>query len=842
MKLMKSKFLFGIVLVALGVTSCKDNAVFDQNTYNQLVLNSFPVKNVDPQQQWTTVETATAQITVNLDYGVTYDVGLYLDNPINTPSATRVYEKKITGSGTVSTTFSYRSASPVLYVGIFDQQGRGMAQSVKIEDGRAVADISTAVTASARQRASESAQVYSQYVKTAEQYLNPTVQYYTTKQVTEAEMQQYTPITDADIASNSTITNGEWKYDPARGSYQEYIAGSDGHHFRIASGTEITEVFHANGAWGTFNDVVIYVQGELHLKGNTLNGPTIVVANGGEVIIDSNTEASNTGRFVVLAGGKITGSTSAAFTFTNGAPCYNAGTIEMTKGELNVNGSDCYNASDGVIKVYSLRNTSGGKFTNFGIISATTNTIGADAYNCEIINACHMSFTGDAGVGGITMLNNSRLDVGGQLFITGKVAYGQGRSNTLYKNSVINATSIMFSGAAFVGPTAAGDFAIVKTGKLLVDYANTLNSYNNVYWDIDQTQFYDYNNNQLDINNIYDAPWHILNNGSWCDSGMSHFVNEATATNNFTIPAGKCTGAGYNDGGNTGGGKPDATPLGFRFLFEDNYPDAGDYDFNDVVLKVTPEVDANNARKVKVTVNLEATGASKNNGTAIRLKGITAAMLSSYQRTSEALPSPPAELGDYGDNIPDGDFTTSQDPNDKSSLVILLCKDVHWALNPVKGSNGAVQRFFYNTPLEGWTNYGHADVKTITYEFTFNSETDAQRLLSQDVYDAFIVEGYSGGFWEVHTVQNGNKGALVLHPEVHINTYQEYLNAYVYSTVGNLPWAVIVPSTVAYPLEGRNIKTAYADFEAWAQDHTEQTDWYLRPGSGHTFPLTNLYP
>ena len=55
MKLMKTKFLCGLALLALGVTSCKDNAVFDQNTYNQLVLNSFPVKNVDPAQSWTTV-------------------------------------------------------------------------------------------------------------------------------------------------------------------------------------------------------------------------------------------------------------------------------------------------------------------------------------------------------------------------------------------------------------------------------------------------------------------------------------------------------------------------------------------------------------------------------------------------------------------------------------------------------------------------------------------------------------------------------------------------------------------------------------------------------------------
>ncbi len=832
MKLMKTKFLCGLALVALGVTSCKDNAVFDQNTYNQLVLNSFPVKNVDPAQSWTTVETATAEISVNLDYGVTYDVGLYLDNPINTASATRVYEKKITGSGTVNTTFNYQSASPVLYVGIFDQQGRGMAESVKIENGRAVADINTNIDASARHRASESASVYSRYVKTVDDYLNPKtiLGSITCKTVTEAEMQQYTAFTDADLGNNTTITDGEWTWSSERGSYREFIAGSDGKHFRVASGTEITKVFHANGTWGIYNDVVIYVQGTVHLKGNTINGPTVVVANGGELVVDSYTEMTGTGRFVVLAGGKITGRNGVTLNITNGAPCYNAGTIDFN-GLLNYNGCNFYNATDGTIKLNSLYNSGGGgKLTNFGVIEAVTNAGSNDTYNTEIINGCHMTFTGDAGIGTLTMLDNSRLDVKGQ------AEFGQS-TQKLYNRAVVNVGSLFVTNTTFDGPSAKGEFAIVKTDKIIVGRSGDIEAKHNCYFDWDKT-LYNKNNSWLSdfLTNIFGTAYWVIN------YQITKYIDETTALPAFTIPAGKCTGAGYNDSGNSGGGKPDGKPLGFRFLFEDNYPDAGDYDFNDVVLKVTPEQDANNAKKVKVTVNLEATGASKNNGTAIRLKGITTGMLSQYQRTSDALPVPPSDLGDYGNNIYDGDFTTSQDPNDKSSLVILLCKDVHWALNPNKGSNGGVQRFFYNTPLEGWTNYGRADVKTITYEFTFNNESDAQKLLSEATYDAFIVTSYGGGFWEVHTVQNNNKGALVLHPETHINTYQEYLNAYVNSAIGNLPWAVMVPSTVAYPLEGRNIMTAYSDFETWAQDHTTKTDWYLRPGDGHTFPLSNLYP
>ena len=814
MKLAKGKIFVAIAALSMVITSCKKDAVFDQARYDDLLKASFPVENVDPFQTWTTLSTATAEVSINLDYGVTYDVGLYLENPIGATQATRVYEKKVKSGESFSTAFTYRTASPVVYVGVFDPQGRGMAQVVPIKDGRAEADINTNITASARQRASEDASVYGQYVKTLNDYLNPVVSGFVTNPITIAGMQAYETFTDADLASNNTITNVTSRWD-------------GGKHFRVASGTEIRTVFHANGAYGIFNDVVIYVEGKVHLNNNTLNGPTLVVASGGEVIIDGSTNMSNRGRFVVLAGGKITSTQNVSLTITNGSPCYNAGLIQMTSGELNVNGCDFYNSADGTVKLTTLRNTSGGMFTNFGKIEAVTNTVSGDAYNCHIVNGCYMKFTGDAGVGGITMLDNSRLDVLGQLFITGR--------NTLYNHSVINAGSIKFSGAVFVGPTASGEYAIVKTSKELVDYANTLNSYNNVYWDIVTTEFYDHNNNKLDETNIYGAPWHILNNGSWCTSGITNYISEATAPNGFTIPADKCTGTGYNANGNGGGGKPDPTPLTMRFMYEDNYPDMGDYDLNDCVFSVTPVLDENNPKRVTVTVRAEASGAQKNIGAAIRLVGVTTSMLSSYQCT-QAFATPPSNVGTYN-NIPDGQFTVSGDPNDRISLVMLLFKDLHYALNQELSSTGTVQRYYYNTQHVGGTNYGVATPKTAVYVFEFNTEADAQRLLDQSTYDAFIVEEYNGSYWEVHTVQNGFKGSLVLHYDVHQSTYQDYLNAYIRSSTGNIPWAVMVPGTVAYPYEWIKINDAYPNFTGWAQDRTTNTDWYKSPVNADVYPL-----
>lgn len=434
MKLETSKLFLGIVLLALGITSCKEDEVFDQGTYNNLIKSSFPVQNVDHNQSWTTIGAATADISVSFSDDGVYDVGLYLEDPINTTQPTRVYEKKITGSGRISTKFSYKEASRVVYVGIYDDKGHGMSQAVSISGGRAAATISASVTASAK--------------------------------------------------------------------------------------------------------------------------------------------------------------------------------------------------------------------------------------------------------------------------------------------------------------------------------------------------------------------------------------------------------------------KPTPQHLSMRFLFEDAFPDAGDYDFNDCVFSITPILDENDPKRVTVNVTAEACGSQKTIGAAIRLVGVTTKMLKSYQRTKDFIDAPQPPENTNLKNLPDGDFTTSGDPDDVTSLVMLLFKDIHWVMNPNLGSNGSVQRFYYNAQRSGQPYYGTANVKTATYVFEFNNEIDAQRMLSQATYDAFIVESYNGSFWEVHTVQNSRKGALVLHADVHRGTYQEYLNAYVRNyDIGNLPWAIMVPGTAAYPYEGAQITRAYPNFAGWAQNSTANTNWYTRPTSGEVYPL-----
>lgn len=286
-------------------------------------------------------------------------------------------------------------------------------------------------------------------------------------------------------------------------------------------------------------------------------------------------------------------------------------------------------------------------------------------------------------------------------------------------------------------------------------------------------------------------------------------------------------------------------PLSFRYCFEDNFPEAGDYDFNDCVFTVTPQLDAQDAKKVTVTVSLDAVGTQKCISGAIRLVGITDAMLNGKQCTRHFTDA----AYPYSDNqnIPDGDFTTSSDRHngDNSSVVMLLFKDAHWSMNPVGTSNTAVKRVFYNTMKNPDETGENLPAKTATYVFYFKSADNAKKMLEQSVYDAFLITSNNGVPWEIHGVQNGRKGALVLHADIHTD-YQRYTNAYVNPTTsksGKYTWAVMVPATMRYPIEGQVIggrnrdsnaiegayKKAGHSFAEWAENRKNATDWYLYP-------------
>ena len=816
---MKKQLFIAMALLSLGVTSCKDDVTFDQDTYDNLIKEAFPVKNVDPNHQWETVSKATGSITVNGDYGETYKVGLYLGHP-ELSTAKQLYMGKVKSGETLDVAFSHPVATDIVYIGIFDKDGRRIYMNAPIVNGHMDAVYGASDNASHRATEAEAPQ----YAKTLNDYLNPAGN---TAQITVEEMKAYGTFTDADIDINATLTNAQKYVRNPEKNDNDIIWVADGKHFRVAKETTITKKFEVNATSGIYNDVVIYVEGKMHVNGNTLNGPTIVVADGGELIVDGNTSCTNAGRFIIMAGGKMTGTDGKLWDNSNGSYCYNAGTIKFN-GIMNLNGTNFYN--NGTVDVDVLTGTAGGtKFINFGKITANTNSYAGTTYNQTWVNACYVHFKKSAGLGTSVMLSGSRFDVDENCTpVAGTIDMDNHSEITVGGHMYVN-------GVTFNGPQTAGQYAIVKMNKMVAYHDGGINSTGYVYFDFDPGEIYgmwnnpDKNYKDLGDNYQYGAAAGIINNK------IHYWVNEKNALNEITIPEGCGGTAGFNPDGNEGDEViPEPESFSMRYCFEDNFPDAGDYDFNDVVLTVTPTV---NDKTLTIKVSLDAVGATKTIGAAMRLLRVSNDDLDSYSVT-QGFESPEGQgFGDY-DNIESGEtfLTDRKSPNKTSNMVIVLFKDAHWAINPVKTSSGTVDRTFYNTVKAGDYYERNVGVKTATYTLVFKDADKANQMLAENLYDVFIVEPYNGSYWEVHTV--GYKTDQVITPtKPGGSAYSEAYNS-------NMPWAIKVPGDFKYPYEWQVIgwnkngesKGAYNEpghsFAEWAENSSAATDWYKYPTSG----------
>lgn len=73
--------------------------------------------------------------------------------------------------------------------------------------------------------------------------------------------------------------------------------------------------------------------------------------------------------------------------------------------------------------------------------------------------------------------------------------------------------------------------------------------------------------------------------------------------------------------------------MNYTYAFEDNYPSAGDYDFNDIVLNVsteyTKEKSTNAIKSIQYNITLSAVGATKQLGAALRLVDVNKSAIAS---------------------------------------------------------------------------------------------------------------------------------------------------------------------------------------------------------------------
>lgn len=827
---MKKQLFIAMALLSLGVTSCKDDVTFDQDTYDNLIKEAFPVKNVDPTHQWTTVGVANTSIAVNTGTGDTYQVKIYDENPIGYKGTLKLYgEGRVADGNTLDMKISYPLAQAWAYVTLFDSQNYMSVYPALIKDGLLEVNISTN-TAKARKRS-----------------IQPSFQF-----PDDADASKFlanVPAGVEKLTSNQAIVNNYidetwqgdlniWGQGSAETNWQAcggtlYIKGNCNFSNRSFYFAGNSELYLVAGATLTL--------GENNGSGNLQQNTKIYIAEGAKLIAKGELKLNN-GLHIYNHGTIETNKLST----NNNSVLVNSGTISVAT-KISVENTLSVIVNNGTINATDMNTAGSGKFQNNNSVTISGTTFvnsnnnawvnngqyrtGNFIYNAgssDVINNCKLTvdedfninlgdnpgdacFKMDAGSSVVTKYFNGggnwakNYSTGWSSFNGGpfNIYMGAGSIFDVKETATMNATKADYG---VYGPSE-GNFAVFRAKNIVAGKAGQ--GYEVTYG-----------------GNLYVATDNHFNQG-W--SGQYPYIDTKGAANitpyngaNVTLSDEGC-GAAYV-------GTPDEeereeTPMGFRFCFEDNFPTPGDYDFNDVVLTVTPTV---NGKTLTIKVSLDAVGGTETIAAAMRLVGVKNSDLDSYTVTN-AFPSIDGMgWGASYHNIEhsDGFVPGGQEPNLTDNMVIVLFKDAHWAINPENANSGGPDRVFYNTVEPGDFYTNNVTPTTATYTLVFKETEIANKMLAENLYDVFIVEPYNGAYWEVHTV--GYKTAQVITPAKPEPGYsQAYGN--------NMPWAIKVSGDFKYPYEWKAITNAYQTFGEWAKDSNNAKDWYEHPTSGLVF-------
>ncbi len=625
---MIKKYLNGLaalVLVAVtaGCVSESDNSL-TQDDYTRNAENALGVS--IKRTNWNMAKLATTNITVNKNYGETYTVTVYSNNPITSEKGIVLAKGEVENGATFNEKITYPQGAQYLFVGITDSKGYTSYKQAKVENGVISAAFGSGTRAAGQRRTITvatagvpytAAQINEQLEKSKEPN-------------SENINDNYDNTTYAINYGEGGPNNIDWDNAElvAERTYffslpwDEQIAYALAHHptwLTYTADETFVRNFKITGSWSgqipvvategltdgveNGNQRTVVVTGTWNLTEDQRVGSlgTIIIAEGGTLNLSNNAtlQCVNEGRLVVMPGGKITGDGNVLFANGTGERYgYNGGTIEIS-GTFNNNGGDMFNY--GTLTANDLQGGAGNSaYYNHGIIK----THQSSSSNTRLYNNCQFYCETDARFRIVEMAQGSYLYVKGQLMPFGSEdGTGSGDENhagvTLDNGAYVKAGTL-WNGATWTGPSEGA--AVVEIGQ--VTYLN---------WDEATGDGYFNGNLYLDVavqdnavdgkagQRTFESEFVNVNGGDveFVQSGGADIV--IPADGDFKEGESGCT-PGYT-------GKiinKEEEPQIWSFAFEDSF--MGDYDMNDVVLQV--KENANNSDQLDVT--LMCTGASYN--------------------------------------------------------------------------------------------------------------------------------------------------------------------------------------------------------------------------------------
>lgn len=552
----------------------------------------------------------------------------------------------------------------------------------------------------------------------------------------------------------------------------------NGHVYKVSAPQTYTHSFSLNGL-SADNPAIIIIEGtwQPNMYAEIPQGVELYVQNGGKVQIYNTLTFVQNGNFTVYPGGSITGQNLTVTNSSQGKLYYNAGLMEIGLFTMEGGAGVYYNC--GTMHVKNMNFTSGSRFINWGkayIESSASNLIIENGCNLEVkcltCNSLTMGDNSSANIVEIGENYNKRISMG--------------------KNSIMTISGkAKLTGNQFSGP--AKEHALVKINR--IENISNFSSNGNIYYEVKETKDF--------------SEW---------ESGFLKAIKNSEGTLSkwgeapIVIPAGDCTGEGNTPGEGTGTKKE---PMRYTYVFEDNYPLVGDYDFNDAVLDVSYfyKRDDNKIEKMQINVTLAAVGAVKTLGAGLRIVNVPKSAIDEiktdgdkkrFQKTLEH-----NTFFNYNDD-------THMENGDKDIVIPLF---------------GNAHQVFEKTESDKMLNTDPTvpQKEAYTYEIIIEFEDDDQTvpIITKDNLDFFICYQYQTmkKRMEVHLYEFWKYGATAAGTVQQANL----------DLAGNNTWAICVPQ-FRYPKEYINISNqedekdcAYPEFLNWARNRSTSQDWYLHP-------------
>lgn len=555
-------FTFSLLASSISFISCVDNEknLFDADQLKQIYEETFPVKNIDPDGDWTVSRSVTAHVSVNGDQGVDYKIQIFDADPLSPGSTAKLLaEGTVNQSTTLNVVMDCATALDKVFVARIDEHKRYLVQPAAIENGTVTAHFGDKGTPT---------RSMSRAVATSIPVMEAP---YTTEFISDKKM------------TATEVKNG-WDLGAGFGWF-EYanlpVFKEQKRWFKIPDGT-FNGGFTTSGVSGGAQAVkVIVPQGSTWVIENSnqfSNITEIIVENGGkiEVVKNGSLVLTQASYITVMQGGSIVGDRGIQITNSSaGRTNYNAGTIDCDFLKIDGGGSGVDFVNYGTLELNSYNaSTNGTTLINHGTIEVE-NIDGNN--NTNIKNGCYLK-AGKLQFGTLVMGNTSEAIC--------KELTGNGNDNNIVMEaqSMLTCTGKANLFRTVTGPTQGTALLRIHTIDNTAGLAQSTSKVtNNIICEItDQTYkgeaHYDWSPFAWLVNKG------LQQGATYCNPGKAEFI----------LPAdGDCIKEGYNSDE-----EPDNVEIRYAvysYAFEDNYPKAGDYDFNDIVLNVTLPAAGNNS-------------------------------------------------------------------------------------------------------------------------------------------------------------------------------------------------------------------------------------------------------